>query len=165
MKKDDEPVSIASTPDAFEEIGAMLRRASAAYRLKMERALAEFGVTAPQYVVLGLIDAHADLTGADVARRAALTPQTVSVILANLRRDGHVEVRREKTLGRSMRLCLTESGRTALEQCRARVRAFDEQLLQGLKPKRERAIKAWLAAVGACAERPGAIAQNASQSP
>ena len=65
----------------------LLRQAQAATRLTMERALAELGVTPPQFVVLTMLRAYPGLSGADLARVALLTPQTVGVIIRNLERD------------------------------------------------------------------------------
>ena len=56
----------------------------------MERALAELGVTPPQFVVLTMLRAYPGLSGADLARVALLTPQTVGVIIRNLERDGAI---------------------------------------------------------------------------
>ena len=65
----------------------LLRQAQAATRLTMERALADLGVTPPQFVVLTMLRAYPGLSGADLARVALLTPQTVGVIIRNLERD------------------------------------------------------------------------------
>ena len=50
----------------------------------MERALADLGVTPPQFVVLTMLRAYPGLSGADLARVAMLTPQTTGVIIRNL---------------------------------------------------------------------------------
>ncbi len=65
----------------------LLRQAQAATRLTMERALADLGVTPPQFAVLTMLKAYPGLSGADLARVALLTPQTVGVIIRNLERD------------------------------------------------------------------------------
>ena len=69
----------------------MLRQAQAATRLTLERALSDLGVTPPQFVVLTMLKAYPGLSGADLARVALLTPQTVGVIIRNLERDGAIE--------------------------------------------------------------------------
>jgi len=65
-------------------LGYLLRQAQAASRLSLERALADLGATPPQFVVLTMLKAYPGLSGADLARVAILTPQTVSVIIRNL---------------------------------------------------------------------------------
>ena len=71
-------------------LGYLLRQAQAAARLTLERALADLKVTPPQFAVLTMLRAYPGLSGADVARVALLTPQTVGIIIRNLERDGAI---------------------------------------------------------------------------
>ena len=95
-------------------LGYLLRQGSAAYRLKVERALADLRVTPPQFALLTMLVAYPGLSGAELARLALLTPQTVSVILANLERDGLVARRRHAAHGRIRHVDVTASGRALL---------------------------------------------------
>src|ERR1700731_756553 len=58
--------------------------------LTPEQALADLGITPPQFAVLTVLRAYPGLSGADLARVALLTPQTVGVIIGNLERDGAI---------------------------------------------------------------------------
>ena len=49
-------------------LGYLLRQAAAAYRLKMERALADLDVTPPQFAVLTMLAAYPGHSNADLAR-------------------------------------------------------------------------------------------------
>src|SRR5258705_11394045 len=69
----------------------LLRQAQAATRLAMERALADLGVTPPQFVVLTMLRAYPGLSGADLAPAAMLPPQPVGVIIRTLERDGLIK--------------------------------------------------------------------------
>ena len=60
-------------------LGYLLRQAAGAYRLKMERALADLDVTPPQCAVLTMLAAYPGHSNADLARVAVLTPQTISL--------------------------------------------------------------------------------------
>src|SRR3954452_6412485 len=71
-----------------EDLDDCLRRASAAQRLAMERALAPLEITPAQFALLRLVVGTPGMSGADLARIERLTPPTVSVILANLERKG-----------------------------------------------------------------------------
>jgi hypothetical protein len=51
-------------------LGYLLRQAQAASRLAMERALADLGVTPPQFAVLTMLKAYPGLSGAELARVA-----------------------------------------------------------------------------------------------
>ena len=110
----------------------------------MERALADFGVTPPQFSVLTMLVAYPGYSNADLARLAILTPQTVSVIVANLERMGAVARTPHAVHGRIQHLDVTAHGRALLAKCRARVHALDRDLADDLTPSEERAIRRWL---------------------
>ena len=78
-----------------------------------------------------------------------LTPQTVSVIVANLERAGSVARRPHSVHGRILTLEITDSGRALLDRCRERVRVLERALAAGLSPEEETVIRRWLAAVAA----------------
>jgi DNA-binding MarR family transcriptional regulator len=128
-------------------LGYLLRQAGAAHRLRMERALADLGATPPQFLVLTMLAAYPGASNADVARLAMLTPQTVSVIAANLLRSGALVRRAHAIHGRIRHLDLTEAGRALLKQCRARTHAIERELVRGLSPRDEKAVRRWLVSV------------------
>lgn len=125
-------------------IGYLLRQAGAAHRLRMERALADVNVTPPQFMVLTMLVAYPGLSNADVARLAMLTPQTVSVIVANLLRTGAIARRPHAVHGRIQHIDVTGQGKALLKQCRARVKAIEQQMLTGFDAEEESVIRRWL---------------------
>ena len=125
-------------------IGYLLRQAGAANRLRMERALSDFGVTPPQFMVLTMLVAYPGLSNADLARLALLTPQTVSVIVANLLRSGAIARRPHAVHGRIQHIDVTDEGRALLKQCRSRVKAIEQQMLDGFSANEESVIRRWL---------------------
>ena len=128
-------------------LGYLLRQAHAAVRLKMERALADLGVTSPQFAVLTMLNAYPGLSGADVARLTFLTPQTVGVIIRNLERDGAILMTPHPVHGRIQQWALTPRGATLLRACRERVIALEKRLANGLDARAEASIRRWLANV------------------
>src|SRR6202020_2204450 len=115
----------------------LLRQAQAATRLTLERALADLGVTPPQFAVLTMLNAYPGLSGADVARVALLTPQTVGVIIGNLERDGAIRKTPHPVHGRVLQWTLTRRGATLLDKCRRRAVALERRLVSGLGVKDE----------------------------
>ena len=97
----------------------LLRQAQAATRLTMERALASLGVTTPQFVVLTMLRAYPSLSGADLARVAVLTPQTVGIIIRNLERDGAIRKTPHPIHGRVLQWTLTRRGHALLDNAAA----------------------------------------------
>ena len=128
-------------------LGYLLRQAQAASRLTLERSLGELGVTVPQFVVLTMLKAYPGLSGAELARVAVLTPQTVGVIIGNLERDGSIRKTPDPVHGRRLQWTLTPSGLTLLEQCRKHAMALERRLADCLSPKDERVIRQWLARI------------------
>ena len=125
----------------------LLRQAQAAARLSLERALARLGVTSPQFVVLTMLRAYPGLSGADLARVAILTPQTVSVIIANLERDGAIRKAPHPVHGRVLQWTLTRRGTSLLDKCRRHAQAMERRLATGLKAREERVIRRWLSKI------------------
>lgn len=125
----------------------LLRQAQAATRLAMERALADLGVTSPQFAVLTMLKAYPGLSGADVARVALLTPQTVGVIIRNLERDGAIRKTPHPIHGRMLQWTPTRRGATLLDKCRRHVNAVERRLMAGLSKKAQATVRRWLAGI------------------
>jgi DNA-binding MarR family transcriptional regulator len=127
----------------------LLRQAQAATRLTIERALAELGVTSPQFLVLTMLRAYPGLSGADLARVAFLTPQTVGVIIRNLERDGAIRKTPHPIHGRVLQWTLTRRGTGLLDKCRRHVQAVERRLVAGLSAKSQATVRFWLARIAA----------------
>lgn len=128
-------------------LGYLLRQASVANRARMDRALAEFGVTTPQFALLTMIAAYPGVSNAELARLSLLTPQTVSAVVATLEHRGLLTRRPHAVHGRILHLDVTPAGRALLARCRQRVQEIERQLAEGLSPAEERAIRRWLVRV------------------
>jgi len=127
----------------------LLRQAQAATRLTLERALADLGVTPPQFAVLTMLRAYPGLSGADLARVALLTPQTVGVIIRNLERSGAIRRTPHPVHGRLLQWTLTRRGGTLLDKCARHVRALERRLTGGLSAKAQATIRRWLSKIAA----------------
>ncbi len=134
-------------------LGYLLRQAAGAWRNRAERALGDIGVTQPQFSVLTMLAAYPGSSNADLARMAVLTPQTVNVIVANLEKAGAVTRSPHAVHGRIQQIELTEHGRSLLAQARTRIQTLERELRKGLSADDERAVRSWLVAVAAEAER------------
>lgn len=125
----------------------LLRQAQAASRLSMERALATLGVTTPQFVVLTMLRAYPGLSGAELARVALQTPQTVGVIIRNLERDGAIAKTKHPVHGRMLMWTLTRRGTRLLDNCRRRALAQERRLAAGLNAHSQRIVRRWLSKI------------------
>jgi len=122
----------------------LLRQAAGAVRLRLERSLSSLGVTPPQYLVLTMLDSYPGISGADVARLALLTPQTVHGIITNLERAELIARSAHPVHGRVQVITLTGAGRTLLSRCRERAVKADAELKVGISSAEEAVIRRWL---------------------
>ena len=129
--------------------GYLLRQAAATSRLTLERTLSELGATPPQFLVLTMLKAYPGLSGADLARVALLTPQTVGVITRNLERDGAIRMTPHPVHGRVLQWTLTPRGLTLLKKCRKHAIALERRLSAGLNPAAQATVRRWLARIAA----------------
>ena len=113
----------------------------------MERSLSEIGVTPPQFVVLTMLRAYPGLSGAELARVALLTPQTVGVIIRNLERDGAIRKTAHPVHGRVLQWTLTRRGAALLARCRRHAQALERRLMAGLSAKAQATVRRWLSKI------------------
>ena len=125
----------------------LLRQANAAVRLTLERALMPLGVTLPQYLVMTMLRAYPGLSGAELARVALLTPQTISLIMRNLQRLHAVERTARAAHGRALPVTLPPPGSELRDAGRARVSAAETRIGAGLRAEDETVIRRWLVAL------------------
>ncbi len=128
-------------------IGYLLRQAGVAHRVSMETALADLDVTLPQFLALTMLVAYPGASGAELARLSLLTPQTMSVIVANLEKNALVSRRPHAVHGRIQHIEVTAAGRQLLAKCRTRAAAAEAALLEGVSAADEKAVRRWLAGI------------------
>jgi DNA-binding MarR family transcriptional regulator len=88
-----------------------LRAAYLTLHRRTGAALARFGLTADQFVLLTVLAEGDALTQKDLVRRSASDPNTLSEMLARLERRGLVVRERHATDGRARTVALTPEGR------------------------------------------------------
>lgn len=141
-------------------LGYLLRQAGVAFRVRMDRALADLDVTPPQFAVLTMLAAYPGLSNADLARLSLLTPQTVSVIVNNLKRAGTVASHPHAVHGRIQQLDLTESGQNTLARCKQRVQAIETQMSADLSRDEAQIVRRWLVQVALSGELPAELPES-----
>lgn len=128
-------------------IGYLLRQAHAAHRIGMEHALQAQGLTLPQFSVLTMLSAYPGASSAELARLSLLTPQTMTVIVANLERSGAVSRRPHAEHGRILVIDITERGSELLARCKQAAHSVEATLLSGLSEADETVVRRWLVQV------------------
>ncbi|MVA25700.1 MarR family transcriptional regulator [Agrobacterium vitis] len=132
-------------------LGYLLRQGANAYRNRVEQDLDDLHLTQPQFSVLTMLAAYPGHSSADMARLSLLTPQTMTVIVANLMKAGLVERRPHPIHGRIQQLDLTEIGHHRLNEAKKRVYALENELITGLSQNDETVIRCWLVRLAAMA--------------
>ena len=108
-----------------------MKRVQHALRVKMDGALRELGMTTARYAALSA-GATPGLSGAELARRSFVTPQTMNVILTNLEAAGLVVRRPHPEHGRVLQTYLTEMGEDSVAKAHGLVEAVEGRMLDGL---------------------------------
>jgi DNA-binding MarR family transcriptional regulator len=128
-------------------LGYLVRQANSTLRAAMDKALADFNVTPPQFAVLTMIVAYPGVSGADLARLTFLTPQTINVIVRNLEKAGTIEKSAHAVHGRILHLTATTKGQALLKRCRTRVMEVEDRIGGLVGRDEERVVRRWLSAV------------------
>lgn len=142
------PVAGEGKRGEFGYLGYLLRQAAGAYQTRLARALSDLAITPPQFSVMTMIYAYPGASNADIARLAILTPQTVSVIIANLEKAGLVMRRPHAIHGRIQHLELSDQGKQQLSTARRRAHTIEKELTEELAKTDEDVIRRWLTSVG-----------------
>lgn len=120
----------------------------------MDRALSATGVTPPQFSVLTMIVNYPGISGADLARLTMLTPPSVTVIVANLRKAEAVYALPHPVHGRIQQLFPTERGKVLLDDCGKRVAKLEDRLGANLTRGELSVVTRWLSEVARYEETP-----------
>ena len=133
-------------------IGYQMKRAQHALRLEMDDVLRELGLTTPQYAALSVLAEGPGSSGAEVARRCFVTPQTMNGVLVKLEHAGLISRRTHPEHGRVLQAYLTPEGEDKLAQAHHAVVGIEERMLSGLGRDERLSL---LEALRGCAESLG----------
>ena len=128
---------------AEERVGYVLKQAQQALRAAMDEALRGRGLTTAQYAALSALEETPGLSGAEVARRCFVTPQTMNEMMGHLEAAGWVERRRGED-ARVLRTYLTPAGQEVLGACHQAVEAIEERMVSRLNERERRQLLARL---------------------
>jgi DNA-binding MarR family transcriptional regulator len=117
-----------------QQVGYRLKQAQHALRMQMDTALREIGLTTPQYAALSVLWEQPGLSGAALARRSFVTPQTMNTIIGNLEAASLLVRRSHPERGRVLQAYVTPQGETLLQEAHRRVRAIEEQMVTEFSP-------------------------------
>jgi DNA-binding MarR family transcriptional regulator len=136
------------SPD--QSMGFALKRLQQALRSRMDGALAEYGLTSPQYAVLALLAEHPGISNAELARRSFVAAPTMLRILDALSQAGLIARAAASPEQRVRRTVLTSGGEKRLAAASAHVQELEDLLVAQANPDHVEVIMSWLRT---CAEQ------------
>jgi DNA-binding MarR family transcriptional regulator len=113
-------------------ISYVVARLERALRRELADLLEPHGLSVPQYTTLSVLRARSGLSNAQLARRAYITPQTMSEVIVALEEKGLVERSPDPSHKRILRINVTRRGKRLLERCDTAVTELEEQMLSDL---------------------------------
>jgi DNA-binding MarR family transcriptional regulator len=115
----------------------------------MDAALKDLGTTTSQYAILSALQESPSISGADLARRCFITPQSVNELLAGMEKAGLIDRTPSPTHGRIVDISLSPMGAKRLRMASLVVDEIERMMLRGLSESERRSAAA---ALGCCIE-------------
>lgn len=114
-------------------------------RRRLGRALAEHGLSLPEYTTLSVLSARSGLSNAQLARRSLITPQAANEVLTRLEERKLLRRVADPDHGRVRPAQLTAAGRRLLAKADAAIDVVERQMLAGLGGGERKALRDALA--------------------
>lgn len=129
-------------------LGYLLRRAAAALRPEVSRALRPLNLSLSEFVCLRALSMHPGISSAQLSRHSNVTPQAMNTVLHRLVHRGAVIRPATVPSGRPLPATLTGVGRELLQRAEDAVRVADERILTGLTATEQCELRRMLERIG-----------------
>ena len=141
-------ISTQTTLPLGEDVGFLTHRAARLLRQRMNSAVAELGLTAPQAAVLLALPGSDDPTPSVLADALGIDRPTMTGLIGRLERDGWVRLLPHPTDGRARIITPTEKTLHAIPDIAEASRAVSAGALEGLSEPERELLLGLLARVG-----------------
>lgn len=101
-------------------------------RQKLDEALAELGLTYPQYAALSSLESKPSISNADLARTGTVTAQTMNRIISNLESMGLVKRSKDPSHRLKQILKLSKKGADAVCEAHILVDRVERQMIRAI---------------------------------
>jgi DNA-binding MarR family transcriptional regulator len=112
----------------------LIKQVELAARSRLDDIVRPGGMTALQYTALTVLERHADMSSAQLARHSFVTAQSMADLIGALEARGLIERYRDRTDRRRLVVALTAEGRALLDRYRDEVTALEASMVAGLLP-------------------------------
>jgi DNA-binding MarR family transcriptional regulator len=127
-----------------ERLGHLVKSLEQELSSAKDAVLRPLGLTVPQYQALLVVADEPGISGAELARRCLVTPQTMTTVLGNLTAKGLIERRSVPGQGRAMETSITTAGKRLLTRADKRVLEVEDQLTAALPARDQAALRKML---------------------
>ena len=122
-------------------ISYLLRRAQLIVYARLTECLREHNLTPMQYLLLSLSRRRRGMSSADLARRFAVSPQSMNEMITALQGKRLITRRRATEHRRILRISLTAAGENLLRDCDLRVDNLERSLFAALSSVEKRSFR------------------------
>jgi DNA-binding MarR family transcriptional regulator len=119
----------------------VIGRLDRALKRRMVQALAPLNLSVAQYTVLSVLNARGELSNAQLANRAFISPQAMNEVVRGLESKKLVTRRPDPSHGRIVQLLLTPHGLEVLHECDTQIRRVEQTMLSSLSPAEREALR------------------------
>jgi DNA-binding MarR family transcriptional regulator len=136
------------------EFTYLIGRLHRAVRSHMTDVVREFGLSVAQYTTLSVLRTRGQLSNAQLANRAFISPQAMNEVVQSLEGQKLITRRPDPAHGRIVQLTLTARGTEILRNCDTAVRALETKMLAGLTDDARTKLRTALVRCAEALERP-----------
>lgn len=130
-----------------QRLGSHLKRVEQELQTVKSAAVKPAGLTVPQYAALFVLDEQPGISAAELARRCAVTPQTMTTILRNLESAGMIERTPHPLHRHVIETRPTTLGRKSLDQADERAAGVERRLAAAFSEEELDTLRVLLARV------------------
>jgi DNA-binding MarR family transcriptional regulator len=132
-----EPDDLQAEPSVCYVIARLERAVRRAIKERVE----PHDLTVLQYTTLSVLRRRGELSNAQLARRAFMTPQSMSEVIDALEQKGLIERNPHPNHRRVFPAVLTAKGRRVTKACDAEVEALEREMLAELTPHQHKSLR------------------------
>ena len=144
----------ASPDPARPRVTYLVGRLNRVLRRRLGDALAAFKLSVPQYTTLSVLHARGNLSNAELAKRAFISPQAMNEVIQGLEARKLVTRQASASHGRIVQLLLTPRGLKVMHDCDAAVHRLEQAMLSGLPVLEKKMLAGALMACAHALEHP-----------
>jgi DNA-binding MarR family transcriptional regulator len=123
---------MSSSDSVRSRVGYLVKQLQHALRGRMDEKLSEIGLSTSQYALLSAIEEAPGSSGAELARRCFITPQSVNGLIAGLEKAQLIERAPSASHGRIIQTRLAAAGLDRLLLAHRIVSEIEGQMLAAL---------------------------------